>query len=73
MHIARGRADREIAREVGVSPHTIRYYITAAMQATGARSRAQLVAVGYATQLLAPGVWPPELTSSRCVRLATVF
>jgi DNA-binding CsgD family transcriptional regulator len=68
--IARGMADREVARVVGLSPYTVRYYVTTAMQEVGARSRAHLVAICYATGVLVPGVWPPTATDERCLRLS---
>ena len=67
--IALGLADREIARELALSPHTVRYYVGTAMQEVGAHSRAHLVAISYASGLLRTGVWPPAVTDKRCLRL----
>ena len=69
LGVAQGLTDREIARDLSVSPHTVRDYLTVAMQATGARSRAQLVALAYTSGLVGAG-WPPEPTDQRCLRMA---
>lgn len=68
--VARGQSDREIARDLQLSAHTVRHHLTAAMQNTGATSRAQLVALCYATGVLEVGVWPPVAANARCLRLS---
>ncbi|MDP3894476.1 MAG: helix-turn-helix transcriptional regulator [Nocardioides sp.] len=67
--VARGQSDREIARDLQLSAHTVRHHLTAAMQTTGATSRAQLVALCYAAGVLEVGVWPPVAANARCLRL----
>lgn len=70
VQVAAGLSDREIARELQLSAHTIRHHLTSAMQNAGACSRAQLVALCYAAGLLAAGEWPPRAGNGRCLRLS---
>jgi DNA-binding NarL/FixJ family response regulator len=54
---AEGRSNAEIARELVVSPLTVRTHVQRAMSKLGARDRAQLVVIAYQTGLVRPG--PP--------------
>lgn len=67
--VACGLSDREIARDLQLSAHTVRHHLTAAMQNAGACSRAQLVALCYATGVIKTGEWPPMPGNARCLRL----
>ncbi|MFP5253834.1 MAG: response regulator transcription factor [Actinomycetes bacterium] len=69
LRVALGMSDREIARDLQLSPHTVRHHLTSAMQTAGACSRAQLVALCYASGVLATGTWPPTAGNGRCLRL----
>lgn len=69
IQVALGQADREIARSLQLSAHTVRHHLTSAMQNTGAHSRAQLVALCYATGIIESGIWPPAAGNARCLRL----
>jgi PAS domain S-box-containing protein len=51
--IALGRTNNEIAANLHVSPETVRSHIRNAMEKTGARNRAHLVATQYADRLTA--------------------
>ena len=44
-YIVSGQTNREIARRMGLSVHTVNGYVREALLVTGARNRAQLVSV----------------------------
>jgi DNA-binding NarL/FixJ family response regulator len=51
-HLASGKVNREIAVELNLSPHTIKFYISRMMRKLGVTRRAELVKVGFQRQLL---------------------
>ena len=65
--VALGLTDREIARALSLSQNTVRHHLSESMQATGARSRAHVVAICFVTGLLGTGHWPPEIAEKRCL------
>lgn len=50
--VALGRTNGEIARDIFVSERTVKYHISKLLQKTGARTRAELVAVAYRSGLM---------------------
>ena len=52
--VAEGFSNREIARELVVSPRTIQSHVAAAMRKTGARSRAHLAAIAVRRGIAQP-------------------
>jgi DNA-binding CsgD family transcriptional regulator len=57
--IAAGLTNREVARELSISHHTVAQHVATMLHRFGARSRCELVARAYAVGTLATGVWPP--------------
>ena len=54
--VAAGLSNDEIADQLVISPLTAKTHVSRAMTKLGARDRAQLVVIAYATGLAAPGV-----------------
>jgi DNA-binding NarL/FixJ family response regulator len=52
--VALGKTNSEIALEVFVAERTVKYHVSNLLQATGARTRAQLVALAYRSGLMEP-------------------
>jgi DNA-binding CsgD family transcriptional regulator len=50
----------EIAARLGISVRTVETHVRNMLHKAGRRSRAGLVAHGYASGLLQHGVWPPR-------------
>jgi DNA-binding NarL/FixJ family response regulator len=50
----------EIATQLGISVRTVESHVRNMLHKTGRRSRAGLVAQGYASGVLEHGVWPPR-------------
>lgn len=65
--IAAGATNEEVAARLGLSAHTVAGHLRVMLSRSQARNRAELVARGYATGLLVPGVWPPLLSGQRCL------
>ena len=57
-HVAGGGTNDEIARQLFLSPATVRTHVSRAMTKLGARDRTQLVVLAYETGLVRPG-WLP--------------
>jgi DNA-binding NarL/FixJ family response regulator len=57
-HVAGGLTNDEIARQLYLSPATVRTHVSRAMTKLGARDRTQLVVLAYETGLVRPG-WLP--------------
>ncbi|WP_433516177.1 response regulator transcription factor [Nonomuraea sp. CA-143628] len=53
-------ANSEIATELGISVRTVESHVRNMLRKSGRRSRAGLVAHGYASGILLHGVWPPR-------------
>jgi DNA-binding CsgD family transcriptional regulator len=53
--IALGRVSREICEELHIAPDTVRTHVRNAMAKTGARTRAQLIAIALADGLIHVG------------------
>ncbi|WP_370250409.1 response regulator [Nocardioides sp.] len=51
-HIAAGLTNQQIAREMALSPHTVKDYVTVTMRKLGATSRAETVARAMAARLI---------------------
>lgn len=58
--IAAGLTNREVARELCISHHTVAQHVATMLRRFGAHSRCELVARAYAVGTLATGVWPPR-------------
>jgi DNA-binding NarL/FixJ family response regulator len=54
-HIASGLSNEEIAEQLVLSPLTVKTHVSRILAKTGARDRAQLVALAYETGLIRPG------------------
>ena len=50
--VALGKSNAEIAREIFVSERTVKYHVSNLLEATGARTRAELVALAYRSGLM---------------------
>ncbi len=50
--IARGRSTEEVARDLHLSPHTVRTYVQSGMRKLGSRTRAQGVAIAIERGLI---------------------
>jgi DNA-binding NarL/FixJ family response regulator len=57
-HVAGGLTNDEIARQLYLSPATVRTHVSRALTKLGARDRTQLVVLAYETGLVRPG-WLP--------------
>ena len=51
-HIAQGASNYDIARELNISPHTVKFHITSLLRRFDVRNRAELVKVAMDRQLL---------------------
>jgi DNA-binding NarL/FixJ family response regulator len=60
--VAAGLSNDEIAEQLVVSPLTAKTHVSRAMIKLGARDRAQLVVIAYATGLATPGSSPSSGT-----------
>lgn len=58
--LAAGLTNRQIAKELSISHHTVAQHVAEMLRRFGARSRCELVARAYAVGALAIGVWPPQ-------------
>lgn len=52
QHVARGLADKEIARVLGLSPRTVEMHVARALEALGARNRSEAVSRAHHWKLL---------------------
>lgn len=57
--VARGHTTDRVARELGLSRHTVGEEISVLLDRFDCRNRAELVAYCYVHRLLPTGVWPP--------------
>ncbi|MBO1330585.1 PAS domain-containing protein [Streptomyces sp. VRA16 Mangrove soil] len=62
--LAAGATTARAARETGLTSDGVTYHLRRLSQRWGAANRTELVARAYATGVLVPGVWPPQLRSS---------
>jgi DNA-binding NarL/FixJ family response regulator len=53
--VAAGLSNDEIARDLVVSPLTVKTHVSRAMMKVAARDRAQLVVIAYESGLVTPG------------------
>jgi Bacterial regulatory proteins, luxR family len=67
--VAAGLSNRKIAEFLHVSSHTVDRHVSAMLRRSGARNRASLVDVAYASKILVGGVSPPRTSGRRCIRL----
>lgn len=51
-HIGEGASNYDIARELNISPHTVKFHITSLLRRFGVRKRAELVKVAMDRQLM---------------------
>lgn len=59
--VGTGLDDAAIAEALGISRHTASHHLHNLLESTGAASRCELVARGFAATMLMPGTWPPAL------------
>jgi DNA-binding NarL/FixJ family response regulator len=57
--IAEGLTNAEIAHRLYISRQAVALHVTQMLRASGARSRAELVARAYCGGILPVGIWPP--------------
>ncbi|MGW3044778.1 LuxR C-terminal-related transcriptional regulator [Kitasatospora sp. NPDC001159] len=57
--LARGHTTDRVARELGLSRHTVGEEISVLLGRFNCRNRAELVAYCYVHRLLPIGIWPP--------------
>jgi DNA-binding CsgD family transcriptional regulator len=65
--VAAGLTNDEVATAMNISGHTVAAHLRAMLNRSRARSRAELVALAYATGMLVPHVWPPRRSGRRCI------
>ncbi|NEB77942.1 PAS domain-containing protein [Streptomyces sp. SID14478] len=63
--LAAGATTARAARETGLTTDGVTYHLRRLSQRWGAANRTELVARAYALGVLQPGVWPPQVRSSR--------
>jgi DNA-binding CsgD family transcriptional regulator len=65
--LARGRTTTGIATALHVAPSTVANQIARMFEKFACANRVHLVSICYASGILAPGRWPPELAGRRCI------
>lgn len=60
--VAGGLTNRQIARELLISHHTVAQHVAEMLRRCHARSRCEMVARAYSAGVLEAGVWPPRMT-----------
>jgi DNA-binding CsgD family transcriptional regulator len=45
-HVARGSSNKEIAADLGITTHTVKYHLAAVLEKLGVRSRTEAVSLG---------------------------
>ncbi|MER5950094.1 PAS domain-containing protein [Streptomyces sp. NPDC001904] len=63
--LAAGATTARAARETGLTTDGVTYHLRRLSHRWGAANRTELVARAYASGILLPGVWPPQVASSR--------
>ncbi|WP_353947318.1 PAS domain-containing protein [Streptomyces sp. HUAS MG91] len=63
--LAAGATTAGAARETGLTTDGVTYHLRRLSQRWGASNRTELIARAYALGILEPGVWPPQVRSSR--------
>lgn len=63
--LAAGATTARAARETGLTTDGVTYHLRRLSRRWGAANRTELVARAYASGVLVPGVWPPQVRSSR--------
>ncbi|MFE6887040.1 PAS domain-containing protein [Streptomyces sp. NPDC057694] len=63
--LAAGATTAQAARETGLTTDGVTYHLRQLSRRWGAANRTELVARAYASGVLVPGVWPPQVRSSR--------
>ena len=61
--VALGLSSRNIAQRLSVSHQAVTYHIGNLFRKFETKNRAGLVARAYATGVMAPGSWPPQVSS----------
>ena len=50
--VARGLGNKEIAADLGITTHTVKYHLAAVLEKLGVRSRTEAVSLGVRTGLV---------------------
>jgi DNA-binding NarL/FixJ family response regulator len=67
--MAAGASTEQAGLVLHMSAHTIAHHVREMLRRCGVANRTELVAMAYATGILAPGHWPPRSSGRRCVQL----
>jgi DNA-binding CsgD family transcriptional regulator/tetratricopeptide (TPR) repeat protein len=62
--VARGLSNKEVAQELGVSPHTIKFHLNAVFNKLECRTRAQAVRIAFDQGLIKPGDQDADLDTT---------
>jgi DNA-binding NarL/FixJ family response regulator len=65
--LAEGLTADQAARRLSIATGTVQDHLRAMRQRTKARNGAELVARAFAAGVLVSGLWPPQLSGSRCM------
>lgn len=69
--VAQGMVTSEIARILHISKRTVEAHLAGMLRRSGARTRAELVAVGFVGGVFLPEAWPPSPSGSYCIQSAS--
>jgi len=65
--VAAGLTNRDVAKSLNLSTHTVDRHVGAMLRRSRARNRTSMVAVAYSAGILIPGEQPPRPSGRRCL------
>jgi DNA-binding NarL/FixJ family response regulator len=68
--VAAGRTNKQIAKLLNISEHTVHRHVAAMLRRTGETRRTGLVSRAYSAGILVPGEHGPAWTGRRCLQVA---